>query len=46
VGLLLGLPVAGGSALAPAIELRSESYRGFNNELLIVAFGIRLGVRG
>ena len=44
--VVLGLPLAGGSALAPAIELRSESYRGFNNELLIVAVGIRLGVRG
>ena len=44
--IVLGLPLGGGSALAPALEFRSESYRGFTNELLIVAVGIRLGVGG
>ena len=44
--IVLGLPLGAGSALAPVIELRSESYRGFTNELLIVAVGARLGVGG
>ncbi len=42
--VVLGLPIASGSALAPVIELRSESYRGFGNELLIVAVGLRAGL--
>ncbi len=44
--IVLGLPVAGGSALAPVIELRSESYRGFNNDMLIIAVGLRAGLGG
>ncbi len=42
--IVLGLPVAGGSALAPVIELRSESYRGIPNDVLIIAVGLRAGL--
>ncbi len=44
--IVLGLPVAGGSALSPVIELRSESYRGFNNDMLIISVGLRAGLGG
>ncbi len=42
--IVLGLPVGGGAALAPVIELRSESYRGFDNDMLIIAVGLRAGL--
>ncbi len=42
--IVLGLPLGGGSALAPVIELRSESYRGFDNDMLIIAVGLRAGL--
>ncbi len=44
--IVLGLPFAIDSPLAPSIELRSESYRTFQNEILIVAVGFRLGIGG
>ena len=42
--IVLGIPFAVDSPIAPSIELRSESYRGFGNELLIVAVGVRVGI--
>ncbi len=42
--IVLGLPIGGGSALSPVIELRSESYRGFSNDMLIIAVGLRAGL--
>lgn len=44
--IVLGLPLGGSSALAPVIELRSESYRGFNNDMLIISVGLRAGLGG
>ncbi len=41
--IVLGLPLAGGSTLSPVIELRSESYRGLSNDLLIISVGLRAG---
>lgn len=44
--IVLGLPFATESPVSPSIELRSESYRGFGNEMLIVAIGLRVGIGG
>jgi len=44
--IVLGLPFDTGSPISPSLELRSESYRGFGNELLIVSIGFRAGIGG